>query len=42
MGEIDGETSTICKESAVLFAREVMPRFKDTQASPQPELAAAK
>jgi alkanesulfonate monooxygenase SsuD/methylene tetrahydromethanopterin reductase-like flavin-dependent oxidoreductase (luciferase family) len=32
----------ICKDSAELFAREVMPRFKDTQASPQPELAAAK
>jgi len=42
MGEIDGETSAICKESAELFAREVMPRFKDTQASPQPELVAAK
>ena len=28
MGEIDGETSAIFKESAELFAREVMPRFK--------------
>ena len=41
MGEVDGETAHISKSSAELFAKEVMPRFKDTQPSPQPALAAA-
>lgn len=29
LGEIDGETSHICKTSAELFAKEVMPRFAE-------------
>jgi alkanesulfonate monooxygenase SsuD/methylene tetrahydromethanopterin reductase-like flavin-dependent oxidoreductase (luciferase family) len=41
LGEIDGETSHICKTSAELFAREVMPRFADTHPSSQPALAEA-
>jgi alkanesulfonate monooxygenase SsuD/methylene tetrahydromethanopterin reductase-like flavin-dependent oxidoreductase (luciferase family) len=32
MGEIDGETAYVAKESAELFAREVMPRFGQTKA----------
>jgi alkanesulfonate monooxygenase SsuD/methylene tetrahydromethanopterin reductase-like flavin-dependent oxidoreductase (luciferase family) len=42
MGEIDGETAHISKTSAELFAKEVMPRFAETQAAPQPALAGAK
>jgi alkanesulfonate monooxygenase SsuD/methylene tetrahydromethanopterin reductase-like flavin-dependent oxidoreductase (luciferase family) len=41
LGEIDGETSHICKASAELFAKEVMPRFAQAQPSSQPVLAAA-
>jgi alkanesulfonate monooxygenase SsuD/methylene tetrahydromethanopterin reductase-like flavin-dependent oxidoreductase (luciferase family) len=41
LGEIDGETGHICKTSAELFAREVMPRFAEAQPSPQPALAGA-
>jgi alkanesulfonate monooxygenase SsuD/methylene tetrahydromethanopterin reductase-like flavin-dependent oxidoreductase (luciferase family) len=41
MGEVDGETAHISKSSAELFAKEVMPRFKETQPSPRPALAPA-
>jgi alkanesulfonate monooxygenase SsuD/methylene tetrahydromethanopterin reductase-like flavin-dependent oxidoreductase (luciferase family) len=41
LGEWDGETRHICKTSAELFAREVLPRFAETQPSRQPALAAA-
>ena len=41
LGEIDGETSHICKNSAELFAKEVMPRFAQAQPSSQPVLSAA-
>ena len=41
LGEWDGETRHICKTSAELFAKEVMPRFVDVQVSRQPALAAA-
>jgi alkanesulfonate monooxygenase SsuD/methylene tetrahydromethanopterin reductase-like flavin-dependent oxidoreductase (luciferase family) len=41
LGEIDGETAHICKASAELFAKEVMPRFAETRPSPQPVLSAA-
>jgi alkanesulfonate monooxygenase SsuD/methylene tetrahydromethanopterin reductase-like flavin-dependent oxidoreductase (luciferase family) len=36
LGEIDGETSHICKTSAELFAKEVMPRFADAKPVRQP------
>jgi alkanesulfonate monooxygenase SsuD/methylene tetrahydromethanopterin reductase-like flavin-dependent oxidoreductase (luciferase family) len=42
LGEVDGETAPIGKRSAELFAREVMPRFKETQAAARPELVGAK
>jgi hypothetical protein len=41
LGEIDGETAHISKTSAELFAKEVMPRFAEKQASPRPALAAS-
>jgi len=41
MGEIDGETAHICKTSAELFAKEVMPRFADAQPVHQPAGVAA-
>jgi hypothetical protein len=41
MGEIDGETAHISKASAELFAKEVMPRFAETQPLRQPASAAA-
>jgi alkanesulfonate monooxygenase SsuD/methylene tetrahydromethanopterin reductase-like flavin-dependent oxidoreductase (luciferase family) len=41
MGEVDGETGYFFRESAELFAKEVMPRFKETQAAPRPALTAA-
>jgi alkanesulfonate monooxygenase SsuD/methylene tetrahydromethanopterin reductase-like flavin-dependent oxidoreductase (luciferase family) len=41
LGEIDGETGDICKTSAELFAREVMPRFAETHPVSRPALAAA-
>ena len=41
LGEWDGETRHICKTSAELFAKEVLPRFAEAQPSRQPALAAA-
>jgi alkanesulfonate monooxygenase SsuD/methylene tetrahydromethanopterin reductase-like flavin-dependent oxidoreductase (luciferase family) len=41
LGEWAGETRNFCKESAELFAKEVMPRFADTPAARKPALAAA-
>jgi alkanesulfonate monooxygenase SsuD/methylene tetrahydromethanopterin reductase-like flavin-dependent oxidoreductase (luciferase family) len=41
LGEVDGETGHIFKDSAELFAKEVMPRFAEAQAAPRPALAAA-
>ena len=41
LGEWDGETRHICKTSAELFAKEVLPRFAEAQPSHQPALAAA-
>jgi alkanesulfonate monooxygenase SsuD/methylene tetrahydromethanopterin reductase-like flavin-dependent oxidoreductase (luciferase family) len=42
LGEWDGETRHICKTSAELFAKEVMPRFAEAHPpSPQSALAAA-
>jgi 2'-5' RNA ligase len=41
LGEIDGETADICKESAELFAREAMPRFAETQVVGKAEMAGA-
>ena len=41
MGEVDGETAHISRESAELFAKEVMPRFKETQTGKQPAMAGA-
>jgi hypothetical protein len=40
MGEIDGETAHICKTSAELFAKEVMPRFVEVEVSHPPALRA--
>jgi alkanesulfonate monooxygenase SsuD/methylene tetrahydromethanopterin reductase-like flavin-dependent oxidoreductase (luciferase family) len=42
MGEWDGETRHICKTSAELFAKEVLPRFAEAQPSRQPALATAR
>ncbi len=42
LGEIDGETGHICKTSAELFAKEVMPRFIGAHPSSPPALAAAR
>jgi alkanesulfonate monooxygenase SsuD/methylene tetrahydromethanopterin reductase-like flavin-dependent oxidoreductase (luciferase family) len=39
MGEVDGETAHISRESAELFAKEVMPRFKETVAVQKPAMA---
>ena len=41
MGEIDGETAHISKDSAELFAKEVMPRFAEATPARQPALVAA-
>ena len=41
LGEWAGETRHICKESAELFAKEVLPRFDDAQPARRPALAAA-
>jgi alkanesulfonate monooxygenase SsuD/methylene tetrahydromethanopterin reductase-like flavin-dependent oxidoreductase (luciferase family) len=41
LGEWDGETRYVFKESAELFAKEVLPRFADGQRSGRPALAAA-
>ena len=41
LGEWDGETRYVFKESAELFAKEVLPRFADEQRSGRPALAAA-
>jgi hypothetical protein len=41
LGEWDGETRHICKTSAELFAKEVLPRFAEAQPSRPPALAAA-
>jgi len=41
LGEWDGETKHICKASAELFAKEVLPRFSEAQPLRQPKLAAA-
>ena len=41
LGEWDGETRHICKTSAELFAKEVLPRFVEVLPSRQPALAAA-
>ena len=41
LGEWDGETRHICKTSAELFAKEVLPRFVEAQPARQPALAAA-
>lgn len=41
LGEWDGETRHVCKESAELFAKEVMPRFAEAPATRKPALAAA-
>jgi alkanesulfonate monooxygenase SsuD/methylene tetrahydromethanopterin reductase-like flavin-dependent oxidoreductase (luciferase family) len=41
LGEWAGETRHVCKESAELFAKEVMPRFAETPAARKPALAAA-
>jgi alkanesulfonate monooxygenase SsuD/methylene tetrahydromethanopterin reductase-like flavin-dependent oxidoreductase (luciferase family) len=41
MGEWDGETRHICKTSAELFAKEVLPRFAEARPSRPPALAAA-
>ncbi|MCK9915211.1 LLM class flavin-dependent oxidoreductase [Microbacteriaceae bacterium K1510] len=42
LGEWAGETRHICKESAELFAKEVLPRFTDAQPARQPALATAR
>ncbi len=41
LGEWAGETQHICKDSAELFAKEVLPRFSDAQPLRQPALVAA-
>jgi alkanesulfonate monooxygenase SsuD/methylene tetrahydromethanopterin reductase-like flavin-dependent oxidoreductase (luciferase family) len=41
LGEWDGETKHICKASAELFAKEVLPRFDDAQPARQPVAVAA-
>jgi alkanesulfonate monooxygenase SsuD/methylene tetrahydromethanopterin reductase-like flavin-dependent oxidoreductase (luciferase family) len=41
LGEWDGETRFVFKESAELFAKEVLPRFVDAQPLRQPTLVAA-
>ena len=41
LGEWDGETRHICKTSAELFAKEVMPRFNEAQPSRRAALATA-
>jgi alkanesulfonate monooxygenase SsuD/methylene tetrahydromethanopterin reductase-like flavin-dependent oxidoreductase (luciferase family) len=41
LGEWDGETRHICKTSAEMFAKEVLPRFVDVQPSQWPALSAA-
>ena len=41
LGEWDGETRHICKTSAELFAKEVLPRFAEAQPSRKPALAHA-
>jgi hypothetical protein len=41
LGEWDGETRHICKASAELFAREVLPRFVEVPSPRKPALAAA-
>ena len=40
LGEWAGETRQTCKESAELFAKEVLPRFAETQPLRKPALAA--
>ena len=41
LGEWDGETRHICKNSAELFAKEVMPRFAETEPLRRPVLVPA-
>ena len=41
LGEWDGETRHICKVSAELFAKEVLPRFVEAQPARQPVFAAS-
>lgn len=41
LGEWDGETRHICKDSAELFAKEVLPRFAEAQPARKPALATA-
>jgi alkanesulfonate monooxygenase SsuD/methylene tetrahydromethanopterin reductase-like flavin-dependent oxidoreductase (luciferase family) len=41
LGEWAGETRQICKTSAELFAKEVLPRFVETTHAPRPAMAEA-
>ncbi|MEI8153748.1 MAG: LLM class flavin-dependent oxidoreductase, partial [Hyphomicrobiales bacterium] len=41
LGEWAGETRHICKDSAELFAKEVLPRFAETQTAAKPVMAGA-